>query len=105
ELKDAVHGAAARFDDCLYAVHDHLGVHFDRRRFSSVGFVATRMRALSGDVDEAVVNNQWRDESLPVGGLSVTVQFLHAPGSLDAGSGSSRESKARQKGGQLCCET
>src|SRR5437762_7408522 len=75
ELKNAVHRAAACFDGSFDAVHDHLGVHFDGGSFSRVRFIAARMCALSGDVDETVVNNQWRDETLSVGRLSVTVQF------------------------------
>src|SRR5882757_4410472 len=86
ELKNAVHGAAACFDGSFDAVHNHLGVHFDGGSFSRVGFIAARMRALSGDVDEAVVNNQRRDETLSVGRLSVPVQFLHAPWRLLSGS-------------------
>ena len=110
ELKDAVHGAAACFDGSFDAVHDHLGVHFNGGSFSRVGFIAARVCALSGDVDEAVVNNQRRDETLSVGRLSVAVQFLHAPCRLFPGShrrsgGGSGEAKARQERGQLCCET
>src|SRR6266705_4304817 len=85
ELKDAVHGAAACFDGSFDAVHDHLGVHFDRGSLSSIGFIAARVCALSGDVNETVVNNQRRDETLSVGRLSVAVQFLHAPWRLSCG--------------------
>src|SRR5881394_2797983 len=109
ELKDAVHRAAARLDGSFDAVHNHLGVHFDGGSFSRVGFIAARVCALSGDVDEAVVNNQRRDETLSVRGLSVAVQFLHAPWRLLSGSrrssGGSGESEAWQKSGQLCGET
>src|SRR5882724_2462094 len=108
ELKDTVHRAAACFDGSFDAVHDHLGVHFDGGSFSCVGFIAARVRALSGDVDEAVVNNQRRNETLSVGRLSVAVQFLYSPWRLLSGSRRRRshsgESKAWQKSGQLCCE-
>src|SRR5260221_1251906 len=100
ELKNAVHRAAACFDGSLDAVHNHLGVHFDGGSFSGIGFIAARVRALSGDVDEAVVNNQRRDETLSIGRLPVAVEFLHAPWRLLPGShrrrgGGSGEAKAR----------
>src|SRR6267142_2400335 len=40
ELKNAVHGAAARFNGSLHAFHHHVGVHLDGRSFAGVGLVA-----------------------------------------------------------------
>src|SRR5437016_3041089 len=103
ELKNAVHRAAARFNDGFYAVHHHLGVHFDCRSFAGVRFVATRMSALPGDIDQSVVNNQRSDETF-AGGFSLPVQFLDAAGRLRRRcrrcSRHSRNAEARQKRGQ-----
>src|SRR6266704_139853 len=103
ELKNAVHSTAACFDDSLYAVHHHLSVHFDRRCFAGVRFVAARMCALSGDVNQTIVNDKRRDETL-AGRFSIAVEFLDGAGALSGRcrrfTHHSREAEAWQERGQ-----
>src|SRR5262249_20301844 len=75
QLKDAVHRSTTGFDKGFHAIHDHFCVHFDRRRLSGIRFVASRMRTLSSDVDQPVVENQGSDKSLGIGWLAIAVQL------------------------------
>ena len=81
ELKNAIHGAAARLNGGLYVVHHHLHVHFDSRSLAGIRFVAARMSALPGDVDQTIVNNQRSDETF-AGRFAVAVEFLDGASTL-----------------------
>src|SRR5208282_6466396 len=83
ELEDGVHGAPAGFDDGLNAFHDALGV---------IGDVLGKLRLAVGvrtdsrDVDDAIMNDEGRDEAL-VGRLALEIELLYAAGRLRGSGG------------------
>src|SRR6266700_6995411 len=63
KLQYAIHAAATSFDQPFYVLH-HLG---DVAVDVILAHRAVRVRSLAGDVDDTVVNDQWRDEIVLVG--------------------------------------
>jgi hypothetical protein len=65
------------------------------------------MSALTGNINQSIVNNQRSDETLPRG-FSIAIQFLHGATALRSrfrcGSGDSRKAEARKKRGQASGE-
>src|ERR1700730_6414874 len=76
ELQNAVHGAAAGFDESFDVFHDHAGVHLYVGLLAGVRIVTTRMCALTGNINDAVVNDQRSDEAGAFGGLAFVVELF-----------------------------
>jgi len=82
ELQNAIHTAAAGFDQSLYALHNVFGVIFDVHGELAL---IVGVRANPGDVNHAVVNDERGDEGIGIGGLTINVEFLDRASVLFAG--------------------
>src|ERR1700722_8200428 len=75
KLQNTVHGAAAGFNEGLNVFHHHTRMHLDVGCFAGIRIIAAGMRALTGNINDAVVDDQRSDEAGVFGWLAFVIEF------------------------------